>query len=300
MVEISDSTAGESPLVPNRTMQRMYEGMVQSRLLLDFIRTRRPKVDAPDLRGQEACRASALIDLGPNDFISDRSGRTASAFLHGADLRNFVTTPKRKGFHNQQKVIEQKGVTGLLPYVEDTADRLQLALGVGLAARQTRLANVVIVFVDPVEAKPSLWHKNLQFAALEQLPILFMALPSPFRKAVGASRLERPFKLSERSTSLGVPGIPVDASDAVALFRVAQESIGRARSGGGPALIECVPFKAPDNAARGKTAKAKLSTMNACVDPILAMEEMLLRRRVCGQDWLTNVGPAFQARLDAL
>jgi TPP-dependent pyruvate/acetoin dehydrogenase alpha subunit len=34
--------------------------------------------------------------------------------------------------------------------------------------------------------------------------------------------------------------IPVDAGDAVAVYRVAHESIEKARRGAGPSLIECV------------------------------------------------------------
>ena len=37
----------------------------------------------------------------------------------------------------------------------------------------------------------------------------------------------------------GFPGIIVDGSDVVAVWRVAQESIHRARNGAGPTLIDC-------------------------------------------------------------
>ena len=39
------------------------------------------------------------------------------------------------------------------------------------------------------------------------------------------------------------PVITVDANDVVAIYRVAQESIARARDGG-PTLIACVPYAA--------------------------------------------------------
>jgi pyruvate dehydrogenase E1 component alpha subunit len=40
-----------------------------------------------------------------------------------------------------------------------------------------------------------------------------------------------------------MPTIPVDANDAIAIYRVAQESIRRARQGGGPTLIRCQPYR---------------------------------------------------------
>lgn len=47
------------------------------------------------------------------------------------------------------------------------------------------------------------------------------------------------------NTSIRLPGIPVirvDGSDAVAVYRVAHESIKRAREGGGPTIMECAKW----------------------------------------------------------
>ena len=54
-----------------------------------------------------------------------------------------------------------------------------------------------------------------------ELPLIFVVLP----RRGQASRWTRPERHGER---YGLPGIPVDASDAVAIYRVAQEALGRA------------------------------------------------------------------------
>ena len=84
-----------------------------------------------------------------------------------------------------------------------------------------------------------------------------------------------------------VPGIPVDADDAVAIYRVAQESIGRARIGGGAALMECVPF-VPEGAAGKGTASS---------DGIAGLERYLLQRGVATRVWMEREAKGFAKRV---
>ena len=58
-----------------------------------------------------------------------------------------------------------------------------------------------------------------------------------------------------------MPAIPVDAEDVVAMYRVAHESIARARQGGGPTRILCVTEQETarsDEQQRGAHAAANL------------------------------------------
>ena len=103
----------------------------------------------------------------------------------------------------------------------------------------------------------------------------------PGQNAVGTPNL------SARTARWGVPGIPVDAGDAVALYRVAQESLGRTRGGDGPVLIECVAY--PMEGSRG----------GAPTDPLVQMEEFLLGRKVCSKAWLERAGDGLRRRIAA-
>lgn len=82
-----------------------------------------------------------------------------------------------------------------------------------------------------------------------------------------------------------MPGIPVDITDAVALYRVAQESIGRTRGGDGPVLIECISLR---SAGQRK---------NQIDDPILHMQNFMTGRKVCTRDWANHVGDVFLKKL---
>ena len=69
----------------------------------------------------------------------------------------------------------------------------------------------------------------------KRLPVLFVHQTSDLSE-------------TSRAQVCGVPIIPVDGGDVVAVYRVATESITHARKGNGPTLIDCIfePSEARD------------------------------------------------------
>jgi TPP-dependent pyruvate/acetoin dehydrogenase alpha subunit len=143
----------------------------------------------------------------------------------------------------------------------------------GESPKDTR---VVVVYVLAGEVSAAVWRKALTFAAKRELPVVFVVLPA----RGGKGRAGGVIALAQRCR---VPGIPVDADDAVAIYRVAQESIGRARIGGGAALMECVPFVLEGVAGKGTTPS----------DGIAGLERYLLQRGVATRMWMEREAKGF-------
>jgi TPP-dependent pyruvate/acetoin dehydrogenase alpha subunit len=110
------------------------------------------------------------------------------------------------------------------------------------------------------------------------LPIIFVILPDADGKSGNIN-------LCAKARAAGIPGIPVDASDAIALYRVAQESIGRSRGGDGPVLIECTS---------SQLAEQRSSEIS---DPILYMKQFLIGRNISTEKWVNHVGDSFRKKL---
>ncbi len=275
------STLPESSLVPNSTLLRMYAGMLESRLLEEKLRKRDGKAARPHVRGQEACRVSALLDLGTEDFSSDLYGSVTAAFVRGEPLERLAK--HRPGANS--------ALAGLLPELPETRDRLQQAMGVAVALKRLKLKQVVVLFARTDEVKSTAWLPHLHQAARLELPMLFVLLPNVTGKTGFKVEPASAPGFSARATAAGVSGIPVDASDAIALYRVAQESLGRARAGGGPALMECIPF-----VLEGKKSRKKA----ALPDAVTVLAGTLLRRKICDQSWMDGIAAAVQDRLKVL
>lgn len=277
----------ENPLVTNRKLKQIYAAMVEMRALDDYAARllRRSRAKAKRLRpfrGEEACRVSTAIELASGDLVSDSqdgiameavAGATTSALLRRLD-------EVRAGSKHRPARPAREGSTGRqLPWVENAGERLWMALGAAQSFKTLGRENIVVVYVRAREASGSSWWRTLSTAAKFELPIIFVVLPGMRDNKVGQST-------SAKAQACGVPGFPVDASDAVALYRVAQESIGRTRGDGGPVLIECMKY--------ASATKRK----HAPDDPVAQMKSFLLGRKVAGSAWLNGVAPAFAKRME--
>jgi TPP-dependent pyruvate/acetoin dehydrogenase alpha subunit len=283
---LSEMGQDENPLVLNEKLRLMYRAMAEARVLDEHITKLQKRVKGrqrlDSTRGQEACRVSTAIDLGPGDLVSDSqvgvvmdllAGERAGSLLkHVAELH----TGKKKA---RAKVA---GVYGRLPWIDDAGERLRMAMGAALSFKTLGRANVVVAYVRHGEVVKDVWRKLLGLAAKLELPIIFVILP-----AVKGRKINGAASLSGKTARWGVPGIPVDAGDAVALYRVAQESLGRTRGGDGPVLIECVEFRA---ASKGRGSR---------VDPLVQMKDFLLGRKVCTETWLKGAGDGLRRRIAA-
>ena len=260
--------------------------------------------------GLEACLASTSVDLGPGDFVSDAVMGGTVDFLRGKAFRYVVgVTAKVLCDATLESVLQpgrKVGRRGLkadcgtpsrLPATLGVEARLWAAMGAALALKaqhayerpQTRDAasecGVVVVYARPGEASPAIWRRALAFAAEQLLPVLFVVLPAA--RAKGGSATARTGAMSAVAHRHGVPGMAVDADDAVALYRVAQDAIGRARIGGGAALMECVPFVLEGTKRRPQ----------ASADAIAGLEEYMVGRGIATRRWMEQEARLCASRI---
>lgn len=273
---MSEIVPHENPLVPNKKLRQMFVAMTEARCLDEHIamlqRKGKIRLQLDSIRGQEACRVSIVIDLKSDDMVIDSQVGVTTELILGADAGSLLKNLAARGSIGK---AQGSGSEKQLPWIEDVEDRLRIAMGAALAFKTLKRTNLVVAYVRPREAAGSV-KRVLTLAAKLDLPMIFVVLPERDSKSKNISRKTR---------ALGVPGIPVDASDAVALYRVAQESIGRTRGGDGPVVIECIRYR-----LKGKQSVRVL-------DPIAQMEEFMLARKVEDRAWMDQVSKAFRKRL---
>jgi TPP-dependent pyruvate/acetoin dehydrogenase alpha subunit len=277
----------ENPLVPNKKLRQMYVAMAEARALDEHIAGMQRRVKEErrleSTRGQEACRVSMAIDLGLGDLVSDSQVGVGMELLAGAKVASLLQ--RVAALHSGEKAdaVKLSGATArLLPWIDDAEERVRMAMGAALSFKTLGWPNVVVAFVRHGEMGKGAWHRVLRLASKLELPLIFVILPAGRDERQGGGA-----HLSGKTARWGVPGIAVDGGDAVALYRVAQESIGRTRGGDGPVLIECVRLRA---AGKGGDAAS---------DPLVQMQGFLLSRKVCTKAWLEGAADGLRKRLAA-
>lgn len=280
---MSKTKPHENPLVSNKKLKQIYTVMAEARVLDEHIvrqqrKSRKRRLES--ILGQEACRVSTAIDLVVGDLVSDTQDGVAMNLMTGArigsvlrQLNGILSGTKRQ----QAESGRQGSAAQQLAWVEDAGDRLRMVLGAAMAFRALRRPNLVMAYVHSRAVPDGAWRHLLGIASKFELPVIFVVLPEAGSKS-GRN-------VSAKALACGVPAFPVDANDAVALYRVAQESIGRTRGDGGPVVIECMTHRLSDE-------------RQGLDDPIAQMRSFMLGRKVASKAWLDGVGPGFNRRIE--
>jgi hypothetical protein len=151
----------------------------------------------------------------------------------------------------------------------------------GAAGDRLRKNGRVTLMVFPAEGVESSLPDAHAMASGARLPVIFVEEGS--REA--NSRKPRRGHLAKVAAPVhAMPAIPVDAHDVIAMYRVAHESIARAREGSGPTRIVCL--EAP--LAAGHTA-----------DAIADLEGWLKARGLPAHEWRQEILASAQSRKTA-
>lgn len=228
-------------MISREKLIALYSAMVKYRLLAARTEGKLPESWklVPNL---EAAVAAVTADLRADDFLISTQTKLASAFVNGSDCKDLLSPSNLRRTHAGNGHISSSTLAKEFCSALEAADTLKGSKGdaVSLLFCQTRM-------------KSELWRKYLQRAGRHNLPIVLVRLAPATRRA----------HVSPGALAFGVPRIAVDANDALAVYRVASESIARARHRRGPTLIECLQI-----------------TQASATDPLRAMELALARKRI--------------------
>ena len=292
-----------SPSSPE-VLRTLYSALLKTRLLEEQVLTlsragKIPGVALPILGG-EATEVGACIGLQPDDSLATSQPKLAAHVVKDTPLhRVFAELFAR---HKQPPAQHTNGAGALriIPPASSLTGQLDIAAGVAYAYRSLGKANVVVALADDGLAALGFWHEAASLASRHRLPIVFIVENRAQSHANGTSVIQSDEDLRDRAEAYGIPGITVDGNDIVAVWRVTQESIHRARTGAGATLIECRTWRwqaeADKPSANGRS-RSKLACWQH--DPLQHMEHYMKKRKLWQQAWKDRLGNQYQGALAA-
>ena len=115
---------------------------------------------------------------------------------------------------------------------------IPLAAGAGLACYIKDTDQVSVAFFGDGAVEEGTFHESLNFASLKKLPVVFVCENNHYAVHSHISVRQPHDAIYKLARNYLMPGVRVNGNDAIAVFSAAQEAVNRARSGGGPTLIE--------------------------------------------------------------
>ncbi|HEU5373106.1 MAG TPA: thiamine pyrophosphate-dependent enzyme [Gaiellaceae bacterium] len=120
----------------------------------------------------------------------------------------------------------------------------------GLAwGKKLRGENVVaMAFFGDGATSEGEFHEGVNLAAVMNAPAVFICNNNHWAISTPLEAQTRAESLAAKAVGYGIPGVTVDGLDVLAVYGAARDAVERARSGGGPTLVECVHYRAAPHA----------------------------------------------------
>jgi TPP-dependent pyruvate/acetoin dehydrogenase alpha subunit len=122
--------------------------------------------------------------------------------------------------------------------------QLVIANGAAWSAQYRGTGQVTVCFLGDGATNIGAFHEALNLAAVWTLPVVFVCENNQYMEYTAietVTAVKRP--AADRAASYGLAPVVLDGNDVEAVYRAAGEAIGRARAGGGPALLEAVTYR---------------------------------------------------------
>ena len=120
---------------------------------------------------------------------------------------------------------------------------IPLAMGAAFAHQRQGTDRVSVAFFGDGGVNQGAFHESLNLAAVWQLPAIFVCENNGYAASVPQIKHQRNPTIADRAIGYGMPGVTVDGNDIFAVYAAATEAVERARSGGGPTLLECKTYR---------------------------------------------------------
>lgn len=207
----------ENPLLPHRKLSELYLRTLRCRELERELARQRGA--AKKFGAREALLAATSIQLSPGDLLCGEADDISVEEL--APLGKDGKTP---------------GLVKATPNI-----RLATCAGAALGVMASAGGGLVLAYTRAGSIQPG-WTEALAWANEQQVPLIVVCEDSANGGAQGKAKpdtLSWP-AMQTLSKKLRLPILAVDGADAVAVYRVMQESVIRVRHNDGPAVIWAV------------------------------------------------------------
>jgi TPP-dependent pyruvate/acetoin dehydrogenase alpha subunit len=249
-------------------------------------------------RGNEAASVGIAAAMAPEDVGTPLHRNLGVHVARGTEpwriLANYLGRadgPSRGRDGNIHFADFDRGQIAIVSHLPAMAP---VAAGCALAFRIRGEARVAVTwFGDGSSARGDV-HEAMTLAAVRRLPVVFVCDNNQFAYSTPTHLEYACARLADRAAAYGFEGVAVDGTDVIAVYTVASRAIEKARSGGGPTLIESITLR-----MEGHAAHDDASYVPAALHEAWAAQDPLVRtRRVL--DYMDEEQAALEQEVDAL
>ncbi len=229
------------PQIEDEKLVNMYKTMLLTRCAdnkaLQLQRQGRMLTYAPNT-GQEAAQVGSAAAIEERDWLVPAFRELGAWLCKGVSLEQVYLY----WFGNEFGSKFPENIK-MLPIAVPIATQFNHAVGLAMAANIKGEEEVSLAYIGDGGTSEGDFHEALNFAGVFNAPAVFVVQNNQYAISVSRTIQTKAKTIAQKAVAYGIPGIQVDGNDFLAMYAATKEAVDRARSGGGPTLIEALTYR---------------------------------------------------------
>jgi pyruvate dehydrogenase E1 component alpha subunit len=197
--------------------------------------------------GEEAVAVGAMTALRPDDKSMSHYRDHGHALAKGSSPSLLMA----ELFGKKTGVVGGKGGSmhfydtghNMLGGYAIVGGHLPLAVGYALAAQYFNEDWIVLCIFGDGATNIGYFHEALNFAALWEVPVLFMVENNLFGMGTAVERASAVTEIHRKADAYGIPNKRIDGMDVIEVYREVSAAAEKVRAGEGPWFLEAITYR---------------------------------------------------------
>jgi TPP-dependent pyruvate/acetoin dehydrogenase alpha subunit len=256
-------------------------------------------------RGQEATSVGSAYALAPQDFVGPLIRNLGVMLVRGVKPREVMMQYMAR---SDSPTGGKDGNThfgdlarGLVAPISMLGAVIPVMVGVALAGKRQGKDLVALTYIGDGGTSTGDFHEGLNLASVLNAPFVLIAENNGWAYSTPTSKQMKVKSIAIRATSYGIAGESFDGNDVLAVYEATKRALDRARSGGGPTLLEAKTFRMKGHAEHddaGYVPKEQFEEWKT-KDPIDRFERHLLGNKLATEEDLKRITAAIDEELSS-
>jgi pyruvate dehydrogenase E1 component alpha subunit len=240
--------------------------------------------------GEEAVAVGVCANLRDDDYVLGTHRSHGHCIAKGAQSDKMMAelfgkatgTCRGKGgsMHVADFKLNMLGANGIV------GAGIGPTTGTALASKIRGTDQVSVCFFGDGAAARGTFHEAIAMGSLWQLPVVYVCENNGYQQWVPRKNVAVVDSVADMAVSYSIPGVSVNGQDAIEVYEVIAEAVARARSGGGPSLIEARTYRFYGHSLGDEQqyrTEEEVEERKRNADPINILRDLMTER-----DWLSS------------
>lgn len=225
------------------------------------------------LIGQEAAQAGVGYAMAPQDWLVPSFRDQGLMMIRGVRGSKIITY-----WNGDERGSQYDEGINVLPICVPVGSQMLHGVGMAMAKAYLKENAAVVACIGDGGTSEGDFHEACNFAGTYNAPVVMLIQNNQWAISVPREVQTASQTLAQKAIGYGIEGVQVDGNDVMGMYQAAQDALEKARSGGGPTLIEAVTYRMEDHTTADDASKYRdQSEVDAWKpkDPILRLETYL-------------------------